>query len=121
MSLLVPLIVIAVIALVLFLKHKSLVSVDVAREHLRRGALVIDVRSTEEYRGGHLPEALNLPLDDIADRLPQQVNDKSKVLLLHCLSGTRSGVAMSRLQDLGYSNVYNLGSYSRARLIIAGK
>ena len=121
MNLLVPLVIIAVIAVVLFLKHKSLVSVDVAREYLRRGALVIDVRSMEEYRGGHLPGTINIPLDEIGDRLPQQVKDKSKVLLLHCLSGTRSGEAMSRLQSLGYSNVYNLGSYSRARQIITGK
>jgi phage shock protein E len=100
------------------LKRMSFVSAEVARKHLREGALVIDVRSPEEFRGGHLPNAINIPLGDLRDSLPRRVKDKRQVLLLHCLSGGRSGVAKQRAKGLGYPNVFNLGSYGRAERIV---
>ena len=67
---------------------------------------------------GHLPNAINLPLDQIETALPRHVKDKNQVLLLHCQSGMRSGVAKKKLNALGYSNAYNLGSYGRAAEIV---
>jgi rhodanese-related sulfurtransferase len=49
------------------------------------------------------------------------VKDKNQVLLLHCQSGMRSGVAKSRFKGLGYPNVFNLGSYARASHIVIAK
>jgi len=46
------------------------------------------------------------------------VPDKNQVLLLHCLSGTRSGIAKRQLKSMGYQNVFNLGSYGRAGKIL---
>jgi len=90
-------------------------------EFLKNGALVIDVRSVAEFTSGHLPQALNLPLDEIEILLPRSVKDKNQVLLLHCQSGMRSGVAKTRLKTLGYANVFNLGSYARAAHILIAK
>jgi phage shock protein E len=88
--------------------------------YLKSGALVIDVRSASEFSSGHLPNAINLPLGEIESSLPRRVQDKSQVLLLHCHSGMRSGVARKKLIAIGYSNAFNLGSYGRAAQIVKG-
>jgi rhodanese-related sulfurtransferase len=53
--------------------------------------------------------------------LPGREADKSRVILLHCQSGMRSGLAKRKLNRLGYSKAYNLGSYDRAAQIVSGK
>ena len=98
----------------------SLVSPDTARQPLQQGALVVDVRSAEEYRSRHLPGAVNIPLGELQGNLPRRVTDKTQVLLLHCLSGTRSGIAKRQLKGMGYLNAFNLGSYGRAQQIVSG-
>jgi phage shock protein E len=111
--------VIAVVVVVIFiLKKAGRISAKDARAHLKNGALVIDVRSRGEFNSGHLPNAVNIPLDEIETALPRRVKDKNQVLLLHCLSGTRSGMAKNKLKSLGYASIFNLGSYNRARLIV---
>ena len=112
------LIVAGVIAVVFVLKRLSLIQAEAACNHLKQGALVVDVRSAEEYRGGHLPDAVNMPLGEFKEMLPRRVTDKNKVLLLHCLSGTRSGMAKRQMKSMGYQNVFNLGSYGRAKRIV---
>jgi phage shock protein E len=109
----------AVVAVIFVLKKTGRISAKDARAHLKNGALVIDVRSRGEFSSGHLPNALNIPLDEIESALPRRVKDKNQVLLLHCLSGTRSGMAKNKLKSLGYANAFNLGSLARA-LKIAG-
>src|SRR5665213_713309 len=73
-----------------------------AKQHLRDGALLIDVRSEEEFRQRHLPRAINIPSTEIEASLPRAVQDKDKVLLLHCESGLRSGAAKRMARKLGY-------------------
>ena len=116
---------IAIIAGIVFVaffawKRLSFVSAEVARKQLAEGAVVIDVRSPEEFRGGHVPNAVNIPLGELRESLPRRVKDKSQVLLLHCLSGGRSGIAKQQIKGMGYQNVFNLGSYGRARQIVGG-
>jgi len=110
----------AVLAGFYLLKRMSFVSEEIARQHLANGALVIDVRSPEEFQSGNVPNAINIPLGELKEKLPDRVKDKNQVLLLHCLSGGRSGIAQQQLKAMGYSNVFNLGSFSRAREIVAG-
>jgi phage shock protein E len=107
---------IAVVAMV-FMKRASSASPEVLRKHLQEGALVIDVRSPEEFRADHVSGALNIPLNELQERLPREVPDKNRVLLLHCLSGMRSRNGQRQLQRLGYTNVLNLGSLARAKQI----
>jgi phage shock protein E len=111
----------AVLAILFFLKRPGQISSKDAQAHLKSGALVIDVRTPAEFSSGHLPSAINLPLDGIEASLPRRVQDKRQVLLLHCQSGMRSGAAVKKLQGLGYANAYNLGSYVRAEQIVGGK
>jgi len=117
-----PVVTIVGVALVAFfiLKRMSLVSAIMARKHLAAGALVIDVRSPEEFRSGHVTSAVNIPLGGLRENLPSRMQDKNQVLLLYCLSGGRSGIAKHRIKWLGYQNVFNLGSYGRAQEIVSG-
>jgi len=117
---------ITIIAAVVFvaffvLKRLSFVSAEVARQYLAEGALIIDVRSPEEFRGGHVPYAVNIPLGDLNQKVPVLVKGKSRVLLVHCLSGGRSGIAKHQLKRMGYTNVFNLGSLRRAKQIVLVK
>lgn len=111
--------VIAAIGTVIFIIKKSgQISATDALEKLKSGALVIDVRSPGEYSSGHLDKAINIPLDEIESTLPKLVKDKNQVLLLHCASGMRSGMAKSKLHGMGYTNAFNLGSFGRAETIL---
>jgi phage shock protein E len=112
------LIITAVVAVVFMLKTAGQISAKDALAHLKNGALVIDVRSPGEFNSGHLSAALNLPLDEIETALPRRVPDKNQVLLLHCQSGMRSGMAQRKLKSMGYAKVFNLGSYGRAESIL---
>jgi phage shock protein E len=106
------------VVVVFVIKQAGQISTRAARAHLKNGALVIDVRSPGEFSSGHLPVAINLPLDELETALPRRVKDKNQVLLLHCLSGTRSSLAKIKLKRMGYPNVFNLGSYGRAEYIL---
>jgi phage shock protein E len=112
------LVLVAVVLALILMKQRGQISATAAAEHLKQGALVIDVRTQGEFSAGHLDKAINIPLDQIGVVIPQRVKDKSQVLLLHCASGMRSGVAQKKLQAMGYANAFNLGSYGRAESIV---
>ena len=112
------LVIVAVVAVLFMIKQSGQISAKDALERLKNGALVIDVRSAGEFSSGHLDKAINIPLDEIETELPKRVKDKNQVLLLHCASGMRSGMAKGKLKGIGYANVFNLGSYRRAESIL---
>ena len=112
------LIIAAAVAFVFMLKKSGQIPAAEALHFLKQGALVIDVRSAGEFNSGHLAQAINMPVDEIETVLPARVKDKNQVLLLHCASGMRSGVARQKLKKMGYTNAFNLGSYGRAESIV---
>lgn len=71
------------------------------------GALVIDVRTPQEYADGHLPDARNIPLSDVGTGFHDI--DKQQPIVVYCRSGSRSAMAMDALQKQGFSNVHNGG------------
>jgi rhodanese-related sulfurtransferase len=111
----------AIYAAYLLYRRSGLVSVKDARTYLKNGALVIDVRSAGEFVAGHLPSAVNLPVNEIESNWPRRIKDKNRVLLVHCQSGMRSGVARKKLIALGCPNAFDLGSYARAERIVGGR
>lgn len=115
----VSLVIVAVVLLVFFfLRRGTSLSSARALQYLKEGALVIDVRTPREFASGHLPRAVNLPLDNIETSVTRRIPNKDRVLLLHCQSGMRSGAACKKLQSLGYINAFNLGAYRRAAKLI---
>lgn len=77
---------------------------------LQEGAILIDVRSKAEYSGGHNPQSINIPLDELNSKSKDL--DHSKTILLCCASGTRSGMAVGILKKNGFKKVINAGSWS---------
>ena len=73
--------------------------------------ILVDVRTPAEYASGHIPTAVNIPVTEIATRLPTE--DTSALIILYCRSGARSASARQTLQGLGYSNVVDFGSVSK--------
>jgi len=82
-----------------------------ARQLLKDGALLVDVRSREEFDGGHLPGAKNLPVDVLAGRT-RELGPKDRPVVVYCRSGARSGRAASLLRAAGFKKVLNLGPMS---------
>lgn len=70
--------------------------------------IIIDVRTKEEYESGKILNAINIPLDQIENILDIE-KDKNKYLFVYCRSGNRSGQAVRKLNELGYTNAYNVG------------
>ncbi|HEY2859741.1 MAG TPA: rhodanese-like domain-containing protein [Terracidiphilus sp.] len=112
------LVILGVLLVFALFKRLGQVSVKAARAYLQQGAVVVDVRSNSEFQAGHLRDALHIPLNEIDTLVARRVKDKNKVLLLHCQSGMRSQAARKRLQKLGYTQAFNLGSYARATRIV---
>jgi phage shock protein E len=103
------------------MKRSGQISPKDATDYLKNGALVIDVRNANEFDSGHIMQASNIPLDRIEMTAMSVLKDKNKVLLLHCSSGVRSRLAKKKLEELGYKNVFNMGSYDRAAKIITNQ
>lgn len=72
------------------------------------GAVLIDVRTKEEYAERKIDGSINLPLDEIG-QITSVVPDKSTPIFLHCRSGKRSGKAQKILTSMGYTNAINIG------------
>lgn len=74
----------------------------------KKGALLIDVRTPAEFAQDHLPNAVNIDYND-GDFQPKMLElDKSKPVLIYCLSGGRSGKALQWMGEAGFKEVYNL-------------
>ena len=71
------------------------------------GALLIDVRSIQEYNEGHLEGAINIPVYDLENNIYMLPNINEEIIV-YCASGHRSRQAKKILENYGYTNVYNL-------------
>ena len=70
--------------------------------------LIVDVRTTEEVaRGGGFQGALNIPLDQVPNRVSELGTDKSKPIIFYCAKGIRSADAVAFAKSLGFTNVFN--------------
>jgi len=79
------------------------------RDLIQKGAVIIDVRTPNEFRGGHIKSALNIPLNNLASQVSKIKKDKPVITC--CASGMRSASAKSYLQSNGFKEVYNGGSW----------
>lgn len=74
----------------------------------KEGAIIIDVRSPQEYEEGHINGAILIPEYEIEKSIESKVRDKNQNIVVYCSSGSRSKKAQKILKKLGYENVYNL-------------
>lgn len=80
-----------------------------ARMEANPNAIVLDVRTEAEYRGGHIKGAVLLPLDRLEDEAETVLPDKNREILVYCRSGRRSADAGAILTALGYTDVADFG------------
>jgi len=78
---------------------------------LANGGVIIDVRSSGEFFGGHIENSLNIPLGDLPEKL-DYLKDKNQPIITCCASGIRSAGAAKILSAKGYTNVVNGGGWS---------
>ena len=71
--------------------------------------VVVDVRTREEYDGGHIENAVLVPNESIGSEMPEALPHKEATLLVYCRSGRRSKDAAEKLLALGYQSVYDFG------------
>jgi rhodanese-related sulfurtransferase len=72
------------------------------------GAVLLDVRTRQEYQEGHIPGSKNVPLQEL-NRMRDAVAEKDTPLFVYCHSGARSRQAVGELQRMGYLHVKNIG------------
>lgn len=75
------------------------------------GAILLDVRTPQEYQTGHIPGSINLP-PALLDNAAEIIDNEDTPIFVYCQSGNRSRQAVTRLAAMGYSNVKNIGGIS---------
>nr|WP_317378636.1 rhodanese-like domain-containing protein [uncultured Faecalimonas sp.] len=71
--------------------------------------IILDVRTSEEYQEGHIPNAINIPNETIQSEKLAELPDKEQLIFVYCRSGNRSKQASQKLADAGYTNIAEFG------------
>ena len=71
--------------------------------------IILDVRTIEEYKEGHIPNAICVPNETIGENAMEELPDKEQVIFVYCRSGNRSKQAATKLAEQGYTKVYEFG------------
>jgi phage shock protein E len=110
-------IILAVLAiLVVAVLYMKLTAVRVAGSDARAlvadGALLVDVRSEGEHAGGAIEGSINIPIQELAQRM-DELGDKDGTIVVYCQSGGRSAMAKRLLERNGFTKVHDLGGIGR--------
>ena len=87
---------------------KNDINMEELNKMVSKGAILLDVRSPQEYREGHLKGAISIPEYELANRCSKELKNKDQEIIVYCSSGSRSKKAQKQLQRKGYIKVYNL-------------
>ncbi|KJY81884.1 sulfurtransferase [Vibrio galatheae] len=80
---------------------------EIGWQWIEQGAMVVDVRTEQEFAAGHLDQAVNFPLSELEKHFAHI--DKDTQIVLYCRSGNRSGQAYQYLKSQGFTNLHNAG------------
>ena len=98
---------------VLYLRFSAVrVSGSDARALVAKGATLLDVRSPEEFGGGHIDGAINIPIQALSGRM-DELDDKNHEIVVYCQSGARSAMAKRLLERDGFTSVHDLGGLAQ--------
>jgi phage shock protein E len=86
----------------------SALSSQDARRLVRQGAILLDVRTPAEFAEAHLPDARNIPVQELGQRLTE-LGARHRPIVVYCRSGARSATAARLLSERGFGNVHDLG------------
>ena len=87
------------------------ITMDEAKEIFEQPGeyIILDVRTFEEFNGGHIPGAICIPNENIVSEPPAELPDKDQLIYVYCRSGNRSKKAAQKLVDMGYTNIVEFG------------
>jgi len=85
---------------------------------LGEGEIILDVRGVDEFKGGHLPGARNIPHDQVAQHATEL--KKFKAIYIHCQAGKRAGMAADALSKLGLTNIVCISGGGMGDWLAAG-
>lgn len=88
--------------------NKKDITIEELQSMIQKGAILVDVRSPQEYREGHLEGAVLIPEYELISSHLKQFQSKDELIIVYCSNGLRSKRAQKKLERLGYKNVYNL-------------
>lgn len=95
--------------------HTTLSQADLMdRLHAGQAPILVDVRTPEEYRSGHVPGAINIPVQELDRRLAELSGYRDSELVLYCETGMRAGHAGRMLQRQGFTQIRSLDGDMRA-------
>ena len=95
--------------------HQGAVYVNITAEEAKQimdseeSYIILDVRTQEEYDQGHIPGAIVISHEEIAEKAEKVLTDKEQLILVYCRSGRRSKIAAEALVELGYTNIKEFG------------
>lgn len=86
------------------------ITADEAQAMMDAGSpTIVDVRTAQEYAEGHVPGAINIPVENIGSDKPAELADTDADLIVYCRTGVRSKQASDKLVELGYQHVNDMG------------
>jgi len=103
------------ILFVIYLFIRSKTTRNGITEYIKAGALVIDVRSKQEFDQGHFSKAVLIPIDQFEVRIKEVGADKQKPIIVYCHAGSRAAVAETILKKNGFTKVINARNYDAMR------
>ena len=80
-----------------------------ARLNSTRGIVLADVRTEKEYEETHLPDSVNVPINELNPVTSSRFGKRNKTIFVYCQSGTRSKQAVKALYGFGFTDVYDIG------------
>lgn len=84
------------------------IGIEEMKNKINQGAILLDVRSNQEYNEGHIQGAINIPEFEITKRIEKEIPKKNQLIIVYCQYGGRSRNAYNIMKKMGYTNVYNL-------------
>lgn len=91
--------------------HAQATTSEQAHRWVDDGALLLDVRTPEEFAAGHVEGAVNIPVQNLAERMAE-VGPQDRPVVVYCRSGARSARATAMLKEAGYQQLLDLGPMS---------
>ena len=85
------------------------ISPQEAEQIMNEDVIILDVRTQEEFDGGHIINAILLPDYEVAEKADSILTDKNQMILIYCRTGRRSEISAKELIEMGYTNVYDFG------------
>lgn len=76
----------------------------------KKEVMLVDVRTAQEYSRGSIEGSVNIPLQELSEKIESEIPKKDRTIYVYCLSGSRSVSAVEKMIKMGYKNVFSMRS-----------